>query len=81
MEQQEVRKNLCLENMDNLRNNANKVIIYKFMKKGFVSLTGEELAATTVNKYFESDFKLISGEDWAAHYKIEALEKLKKCKN
>jgi len=56
--------------MESLRNNANKIIIYRFMKKGFNGLTAEDLAATTVNKYFSNDFLKISAEDWDEKYKV-----------
>ena len=77
----ELKKNLSLETMESLRNNANKIIIYRFMKKGFNGLTAEDLAATTVNKYFASDFQKISTENWEQTYKEKTAEKLKRCKN
>jgi hypothetical protein len=48
----ELKKNLTLETMGSLKNNANKIIIYRFMKKGFSGLTAEDLAASIVNRYF-----------------------------
>jgi len=72
----ELKKNLSLETMESLRNNANKIIIYRFMKKGFNGLTAEDLAATTVNKYFASDFQQVSTESWEQNYKAQAAEKL-----
>jgi hypothetical protein len=46
------------------------------MKKGFNGLTAEDLAATTVNKYFASDFQKVSTENWEQNYKEKAAEKL-----
>jgi hypothetical protein len=39
-------------------------------------LTAEDLAATTVNKYFASDFQKVSTENWEYNYKEKAAEKL-----
>jgi hypothetical protein len=47
---------------------SNKHIIYKFMKKGFTSLTAEELACTMVNPTFTVDFKKNTKEDWSVNY-------------
>lgn len=38
-------------------NDTNKHIIFKFMRKGFTSLSAEELACTMVNADFTLDFK------------------------
>ena len=48
--------------------NTNKLIIYKFMKKGFTALTAEEIACTMVNPTFTVDFKKNTGEDWNINY-------------
>ena len=47
---------------------SNKLIIYKFMKKGFTALTAEELACTMVNPTFSVDFKKNTKEDWNLNY-------------
>ena len=49
-------------------NDTNKHIISKFMKKGFTSLSAEELACTMVNADFSIDFKHNTTEDWVASY-------------
>ena len=49
-------------------NDTNKHIIFKFMKKGFTSLSAEELACTMVQPNFTLDFKKNVDEDWIATY-------------
>ena len=49
-------------------NDTNKHIIYKFMRKGFSSLSAEELACTMVEPDFTLDFKTNTKEDWVASY-------------
>lgn len=49
-------------------NDTNKHIIFKFMRKGFTSLSAEELACTMVNADFTLDFKTNTREDWVASY-------------
>ena len=45
------------------QNDTNKKIIFKFMRKGFTSLSAEELACTMVNPDFTIDFKNVTNED------------------
>jgi hypothetical protein len=47
---------------------TNRYIIYKFMKKGFTSLSAEDLACTMVNPDFTIDFRKNTGEEWASSY-------------
>ena len=49
-------------------NDTNKKIIFKFMKKGFTSLSAEELACTMVSSDFSLDFKKNTKEDWMVRY-------------
>ena len=49
-------------------NDTNRKIIFKFMRKGFTSLTAEELACTMVSPDFSLDFKNASKEDWMVRY-------------
>ena len=59
---------------------SNRQIIYKFMKRGFLSLTADELATTLVNPTFTSDFKVNTGEDWNQNYHSKVIDKLQRCK-
>jgi len=49
-------------------NDTNKKIIFKFMRKGFTSLSAEELACTMVSSDFSLDFKKNTKEDWMSRY-------------
>lgn len=51
-------------------------IIAKLMKKGFESLTIEELAVTMISPTFEAEYQLKTGNDWNSQYKIKAGERL-----
>lgn len=55
---------------------SNKLIIYKFMKKGFTALTAEELAQSMINPTFTKDFKENTGEDWNKNYQAKVVAKL-----
>ena len=55
---------------------SNRHIIYKFMKKGFNSLTAEDLACTVVNPSFSADFKKNAQENWMTNYHPKVIEKL-----
>lgn len=57
-------------------NDTNKHIIFKFMRKGFTSLSAEELACTMVNADFTLDFKRNTKEDWVASYQFKVVERL-----
>ena len=61
-------------------NDTNKHIIHKFMKKGFSSLSAEELACTMVQPDFTLDFKKNTKEDWVAGYQFKVVARLSKCK-
>lgn len=61
-------------------NQTNRYIIYKFMKKGFTSLSAEDLACTMVNPDFSVDFRKNTGEDWASTYQFKVIERLDNCK-
>jgi hypothetical protein len=50
------------------KNDTNKHIILKFIRKGFTSLNAEELACTMINPDFTVDFNKNTGEDWTATY-------------
>ena len=79
-EEMELRKkNLSLNDI-NSDSKSNKLIIYKFMKKGFTALTAEELACTMVNPTFSVDFKKNTKEDWNLNYQTKVVEKLQRCK-
>ena len=58
---------MTLEQIES-ESHTNKHIIYKFIKKGFQSLTAEELATTIVNPTFSVDFKRNAKEDWNLNY-------------
>ena len=60
-------------------NDTNKKIIFKFMKKGFTSLSAEELACTMVSSDFSLDFKKNTKEDWMVKYQFKVVERLQKC--
>ena len=60
-------------------NDTNKKIIFKFMKKGFTSLSAEELACTMVSSDFSLDFKKNTKEDWMNRYQFKVVERLQKC--
>ena len=60
-------------------NDTNKKIIFKFMKKGFTSLSAEELACTMVSSDFSLDFKKNTREDWMVKYQFKVVERLQKC--
>ena len=49
------------------------------MKKGFTSLSAEELACTMVSSDFSLDFKKNTKEDWMARYQFKVVERLNKC--
>ena len=49
------------------------------MKKGFSSLSAEDLACTMVNPDFTIDFKKNTGEDWANTYQFKVIERLDHC--
>lgn len=80
-EMEQKRKNLKKEDivLNSDGNKANQTIIYKFMKKGFIALSAEELATTMVNPDFSVDFKKNTGEDWHVNYQSRVVEKLQKC--
>ena len=61
-------------------NQTNRYIIYKFMKKGFTSLSAEDLACTMVNPDFYVDFRKNTGEEWASTYQFKVVERLDNCK-
>ena len=50
------------------------------MKKGFNSLTAEELASTMVSPTFAESFQKNTKENWNSLYLHKAQEKLQKCK-
>lgn len=55
---------------------TNRLIIYKFLKKGFSALTAEDLANTIVDGSFSVDFAKYAKEDWNTTYLFKAQEKL-----
>ena len=57
---------------------SNQKIIYKFMKKGFKSLSVEELAATLVNPSWAADFEKNAKEDWVRNYGHLVTDKIQK---
>ena len=63
----------------NATNDTNKKIIFKFMRKGFTSLSAEELACTMVSQDFSIDFKKNTAEDWTTAYQFKVVERLGKC--
>ena len=63
----------------NAANDTNKKIIFKFMRRGFTSLSAEELACTMVDKDYSIDFKKATGEDWTVSYQFKVVERLNKC--
>ena len=62
------------------KNDTNKHIIFKFLKKGFTSLSAEELACTLVQPDFTNDFLHNTGENWVHTYQFKVVERLNKCK-
>ena len=58
---------------------SNKHIIYKFMKKGFIALTAEELACTMVNPTFSFDFMNNAKEHLNVNDQTLVVEKLQRC--
>lgn len=50
------------------------------MKKGFTSLSAEDLACTMVNPDFTIDFRKNTGEEWASSYQFKVIERLDNCK-
>lgn len=58
---------------------TNKKIIFKFMRKGFTSLSAEELACTMLCEDFSRDFKKATREDWMVNYQFKVVERLQKC--
>ena len=76
-------RNMTRENYQELivsESDSNKLIIYKFMKKGFTALTAEELAQSMINPTFTKDFKENTGEDWNKNYQAKVVAKLQKSK-
>ena len=73
------KKLVSYEDVD-ATNQTNRYIIYKFMKKGFTSLSAEDLACTMVNPDFSVDFRKNTGEDWASTYQFKVVERLDNCK-
>ena len=63
----------------NAANDTNKKIIFKFMRKGFTSLSAEELACTMVSQDFSIDFKRNAREDWTATYQFKVVDRLRRC--
>jgi len=55
-------------------------VITKFLRKGFTSLSTEELAATMITPDFAAAFKAKTGEDWDAQYKVKVLDRLENAK-
>jgi ankyrin repeat protein len=51
-------------------------IIQKVMKKGFESLSLEELAVTLISPSFELEYQSKTGQDWSKDYKLKAVERL-----
>jgi hypothetical protein len=49
------------------------------MKKGFSSLSAQDLACTMVNSDFTIDFRKNVGEEWANNYQFKVIERLQKC--
>lgn len=56
-----------------------KHIIHKFMRKGFQSLSAEELAVTMIQPQFTIDFNHNTGENWVKTYQFKVIERLNKC--
>ena len=49
------------------------------MKKGFTSLSAEELACTMLSSDFSKDFRKNTHEDWMTTYQFKVVERLQKC--
>ena len=49
------------------------------MRKGFTSLSAEELACTMLCEDFTRDFKNVVNEDWMVNYQFKVVERLQKC--
>ena len=62
---------------EEIQQNTN-FIITKFMKKGFDSLTEEDLACTMIAPDFNAKFRVQTGTDWDAEYQVKVLERLKR---
>ena len=61
------------------KNDTNRKIILKFMKKGFTSLSAEDLACTMTSPDFTIDFSKNTKEDWMVRYQFKVVERLQKC--
>ena len=59
---------------------AEEKIIEKIQKKGFESLSIEELAMTMINPSFEENFKKKTGKEWTKENKSKAKERLSQAK-
>lgn len=55
-------------------------VIKKYVKKGFESLSLEELALTMVTNNFSMRFKQITGTEWSTPVQMKVIERLKRCK-
>ena len=60
-------------------NDTTRHIIFKFMRKGFQSLSAEELAATMIHPQFTIDFDYNTKENWVKTYQFKVVERLNKC--
>ncbi len=59
---------------------AEEKIIEKIQKKGFESLSIEELAMTMINPNFEENFRKKTGTEWSKENKSKAKERLSQAK-
>lgn len=54
-------------------------VISKYMKKGFESLSLEELAITMVSNNFSFRFKEKTGSEWSTPTQMKVIERLRRC--
>lgn len=54
-------------------------VIKKYVKKGFESLSLEELAVTVVTNDFGNRFKKITGMEWSTPVQMKVIERLRRC--
>ena len=59
---------------------ATNYVITKFLRKGFNSLSAEDLAATMVTPDFASQFRAKTSEDWESQYRVKVIERLENAK-
>eukprot|EP01022_Parablepharisma_sp_SALTPOND_P004974 TRINITY_DN1213_c0_g1_i1.p1 TRINITY_DN1213_c0_g1~~TRINITY_DN1213_c0_g1_i1.p1 ORF type:complete len:1048 (+),score=177.28 TRINITY_DN1213_c0_g1_i1:4476-7619(+) len=73
-------KKLPEEKKESQQEDSTNYVITKFLRRGFNSLSTEELAATMITPGFPAVFKAKTGEDWDTQYKVKVLDRLENAK-